>query len=90
MSRFGRTSDECELVPAEVSLASKPTGLPARARAKATKEALRREDFGAALAFLQAMIAAGLYVPGHLLAAYIQHACRSRSMKACALNKRNK
>jgi len=67
--------------PGCVSLASKPTGLPARARAKATKEALRREDFGAALAFLQAMIAAGLYVPGHLLAAYIQHACRSRSMK---------
>merc|ERR1719420_2788393 len=28
------------------------------------------------------MIAAGLYVPGHLLAAYIQQACPSRSMKA--------
>merc|ERR1719236_46391 len=54
-----------------VSLASKPTGLPARARAKATKEALRRDDFGSALVFLQTMIAAGLYVPGHLLAAYI-------------------
>jgi pentatricopeptide repeat protein len=65
-----------------VSLASKPTGLPARARAKATKEALRRDDFGAALIFLQTMIAAGLYVPGHLLAAYIQHACHSRSIKA--------
>merc|ERR1719359_265642 len=68
--------------PACVALASKPTGLPARARAKATKEALRRDDFGAALTFLQAMIAAGLYVPGHLLAAYIQHACPSRSLKA--------
>jgi len=65
-----------------VSLASKPTGLPARGRAKATKEALRRDDFGAALTFLQTMIAAGLYVPGHLLAAYIQQACPSRSMKA--------
>merc|ERR1719174_2060545 len=68
--------------PACVSLASKPTGLPARGRAKATKEALRRDDFGAALTFLQTMIAAGLYVPGHLLAAYIQQACPSRSMKA--------
>merc|ERR1719460_3237208 len=68
--------------PACVSLASKPTGLPARARAKATKEALRRDDFGSALVFLQAMIAAGLYVPGHLLAAYIQQASHSRSIKA--------
>jgi pentatricopeptide repeat protein len=68
--------------PACVSLASKPTGLPARARAKATKEALRRDDLGAALVFLQTLIAAGMYVPGHLLAAYIQQACRSRSMKA--------
>merc|ERR1719281_512605 len=68
--------------PACVSLASKPTGLPARARAKATKEALRRDDCGAALLFLQTMIAAGLYVPGHLLAAYIQQACQSRSIKA--------
>merc|ERR1719146_199970 len=67
--------------PAAVSLASKPTGLPARARAKAVKEALRRDDFGAALIFLQTMIAAGLFVPGHLLAAYIQQACRSLSMK---------
>merc|ERR1719174_2354083 len=65
-----------------VSLASKPTGLPARARAKATKEALRRDDFGAALIFLQTMIAAGLYVPGHLLAAYVQQACRLRSVEA--------
>merc|ERR1719146_230261 len=64
-----------------VSLASKPSGLPARARAKATKEALRRDDLGAALIFLQTMIAAGLFVPGHLLAAYIQQACRSLSMK---------
>jgi pentatricopeptide repeat protein len=68
--------------PACVSLASKPTGLPARARAKATKEALRRDDCEAALVFLQTMIAAGLFVPGHLLAAYIQQACRSRSTKA--------
>merc|ERR1719331_706391 len=68
--------------PACVSLASKPTGLPARARAKATKEALRRDDFGAALVFLQTMIAAGLFVPGHLLAAFIQQACKSRSAKA--------
>jgi hypothetical protein len=68
--------------PAAVSLASKPAGLPARARAKATKEALRRDDFGAALIFLQTMIAAGLYVPGHLLAAYVQQACRSRSIEA--------
>merc|ERR1719473_412777 len=68
--------------PAAVSLASKPTGLPARARAKATKEALRRDDFGAALIFLQTMIAAGLYVPGHLLAAYVQQACRVRSVEA--------
>merc|ERR1719428_2759063 len=68
--------------PAAVSLASKPTGLPARARAKATKEALRRDDFGAALIFLQTMIAAGLYVPGHLLAAYVQQACRLRSVEA--------
>jgi len=68
--------------PAAVSLASKPTALPARARAKATKEALRRDDFGAALIFLQTMIAAGLYVPGHLLAAYVQQACRSRSVEA--------
>merc|ERR1719197_1924395 len=67
--------------PACVSLASKPTGLPARTRARATKEALRRDDFGAALIFLQTMIAAGLYVPGHLLAAYIQQACHSRSTK---------
>merc|ERR1719375_2089814 len=67
--------------PACVSLASKPTGLPARARAKAVKEALRRDDFGAALIFLQTMIATGLYVPGHLLAAYIQQVCRSLSMK---------
>jgi pentatricopeptide repeat protein len=65
-----------------VSLASKPTGLPARARAKATKEALRRDDLGAALTFLQTIIAAGLFVPGHLLAAYIQQACKSRSIKA--------
>lgn len=65
-----------------VSLASKPTGLPARARAKATKEALRRDDLGSALIFLQTMIAAGLFVPGHLLAAYIQQACQSRSIKA--------
>jgi hypothetical protein len=68
--------------PACVSLASNPTGLPARARAKATKEALRRDDFGAALIFLQSMIAAGLFVPGHLLAAYVQKACRSRSIEA--------
>merc|ERR1719146_603807 len=65
-----------------VSLASKPSGLPARARAKATKEALRRDDLGSALIFLQTMIAAGLFVPGHLLAAYIQQACQSRSIKA--------
>merc|ERR1719247_1901363 len=45
------------------------------------KEALRRDDLGAAMTFLQTMIAAGLFVPGHLLAAYIQQACRSRSMK---------
>merc|ERR1719174_2111233 len=68
--------------PACVSLASNPTGLPARARAQATKEALRRDDFGAALIFLQTMIAAGLFVPGHLLAAYVQKACRSRSIEA--------
>merc|ERR1719443_1652937 len=68
--------------PACVALASKPTGLPARARAKATKEALRRDDLAAALTFFQSMIAAGLFVPGHLLAAYIQQACRSRSMAA--------
>jgi pentatricopeptide repeat protein len=65
-----------------VSLASKPTGLPARARAKATKEALRRDDLSNAMIFLQTIIAAGLYVPGHLLAAYIQQACQSRSIKA--------
>jgi pentatricopeptide repeat protein len=65
-----------------VSLASKPSGLTARARAKATKEALRRDDLSAALVFLQTMIAAGLFVPGHLLAAYIQQACKSRSIKA--------
>merc|ERR1719247_3761481 len=45
------------------------------------KEALRRDDLGAALTFLQTMLAAGLFVPGHLLAAYIQQATKSRSIK---------
>jgi pentatricopeptide repeat protein len=57
-------------------------GMPARSRVRVAKEALRRDDLFSSIAVMQAMQAAGLYVPAHLLAAFVSQGLRVGSAAA--------
>jgi len=57
-------------------------GMPARARVRVAKEALRRSDLPAALAVMQAAVVAGLFVPAHILGEYVSQGLRARGESA--------